>query len=65
VPSPPFFEDAFRERLLALLVRRRDVRRFRSAPLPAGAVEALLEKMLAATARTACKGMKTPTRSCC
>jgi 5,6-dimethylbenzimidazole synthase len=44
MPSPPSFDDEFRERLLALLAWRRDVRRFRSDPLPAGRVEALLEK---------------------
>jgi 5,6-dimethylbenzimidazole synthase len=37
------FDDAFRLRLRDLLVRRRDVRRFRRDPLPAGAVESLIE----------------------
>jgi 5,6-dimethylbenzimidazole synthase len=41
--SAPVFDDAFRERLRALLVWRRDVRRFRHDPLPAGMVERLLE----------------------
>jgi 5,6-dimethylbenzimidazole synthase len=40
---PPAFDEAFRERLRALLVWRRDVRRFRSNALPAGAVERLIE----------------------
>jgi 5,6-dimethylbenzimidazole synthase len=40
---PPAFDEAFRERLRALLVWRRDVRRFRSDALPAGAVERLIE----------------------
>src|SRR5271170_6739949 len=40
---PPAFDEAFRERLRALLVWRRDVRRFRSDTLPAGAVERLIE----------------------
>jgi 5,6-dimethylbenzimidazole synthase len=37
------FDDGFRARLRDLLVWRRDVRRFRSDPLPDGAVEALLD----------------------
>ena len=37
------FDDAFRERLRGLILWRRDVRRFRGDPLPAGAVERLLE----------------------
>jgi len=40
---PPAFDEAFRERLRALLVWRRDVRRFRPDTLPAGAVERLIE----------------------
>jgi 5,6-dimethylbenzimidazole synthase len=44
MPAPPSFDDEFRRRLLALLAWRRDVRRFRTDPLPAGAVEALIEK---------------------
>ena len=36
------FDDAFRADLLALLRWRRDVRRFRRDPLPAGAVDRLL-----------------------
>ena len=37
------FDHAFRARLRDLLVWRRDVRRFRGDPLPAGALEALIE----------------------
>jgi len=36
------FDDAFRARLRDLLVWRRDVRRFRRDPLPAGSVERLI-----------------------
>jgi 5,6-dimethylbenzimidazole synthase len=37
------FDDAFRARLRDLLVWRRDVRRFRRDPLPAGTVEGFIE----------------------
>ncbi len=37
------FDDAFRARLRDLLVWRRDVRRFRTDPLPAGTLERLIE----------------------
>lgn len=37
------FDDAFRLRLRDLLVWRRDVRRFRRDPLPAGTMEGLIE----------------------
>jgi 5,6-dimethylbenzimidazole synthase len=43
MPSAPAFDEAFRERLRALLVWRRDVRRFRRELLPTGVVERLLE----------------------
>ena len=43
MPSPPVFDEAFRQRLRALLSWRRDVRRFRQDPLPSGAVERLIE----------------------
>ena len=39
----PDFSADFRDRLRTLLVWRRDVRRFRPDPLPAGAVERLLD----------------------
>jgi 5,6-dimethylbenzimidazole synthase len=37
------FDDAFRARLRDLLIWRRDVRRFRTDPLPAGTLEQLFE----------------------
>jgi 5,6-dimethylbenzimidazole synthase len=37
------FDEAFRARLRELLIWRRDVRRFRSEPLPAGTLERLIE----------------------
>ncbi len=37
------FDETFRARLRELLVWRRDVRRFRRDPLPAGALESLIE----------------------
>lgn len=37
------FDDAFRAKLRDLLVWRRDVRRFRTDPLPTGALERLIE----------------------
>jgi 5,6-dimethylbenzimidazole synthase len=40
--SAPAFDDAFRARLHELLTWRRDVRRFRRDPLPAGAIERLV-----------------------
>jgi 5,6-dimethylbenzimidazole synthase len=40
---PSAFDDAFRARLRELLIWRRDVRRFRSEPLPAGTLERLIE----------------------
>jgi 5,6-dimethylbenzimidazole synthase len=39
---PTDFDDAFRARLRDLLVWRRDVRRFRRDPLPAGTLERLI-----------------------
>ena len=39
----PEFDDAFRAQLLQLVAWRRDVRRFRPDPLPAGALERLIE----------------------
>ena len=41
--SAPQFDEGFRARLRELLAWRRDVRRFRRDPLPAGAVELLIE----------------------
>src|ERR1051325_4433328 len=37
------FDDAFRTKLRDLLIWRRDVRRFRTDPLPSGTVERLIE----------------------
>jgi len=37
------FDDAFRNQLRDLLIRRRDVRRFRTEPLPPGTLERLIE----------------------
>jgi 5,6-dimethylbenzimidazole synthase len=37
------FDDAFRTQLRNLLMKRRDVRRFRTEPLPAGTLERLIE----------------------
>lgn len=39
----PAFDDAFRAKLRELFVWRRDVRRFRSEPLPTGTLERLIE----------------------
>jgi len=41
--TAPSFDAAFGARLRELLIWRRDVRRFRRDPLPAGALEALIE----------------------
>jgi 5,6-dimethylbenzimidazole synthase len=41
--APPRFDAAFEEELEALFAWRRDVRHFRSDPLPAGEMERLLE----------------------
>jgi 5,6-dimethylbenzimidazole synthase len=40
--NPPAFDATFRERLLDLLKWRRDVRRFKRAPLPGGTIERLI-----------------------
>ncbi len=42
-PASIAFDEAFRARLRDLLVWRRDVRRFRRDPLPAGVVDELIE----------------------
>ena len=41
--SPPVFDDAFQARLAELMAWRRDVRHFRSAPVPMALVSRLLE----------------------
>jgi 5,6-dimethylbenzimidazole synthase len=43
VGAAPEFDDAFRARLMQLVTWRRDVRRFRSDPLPHGTLERLIE----------------------
>lgn len=43
VTSPPKFDEAFRTRLHELLLWRRDVRRFRRDPLPAGTRDRLID----------------------
>jgi len=43
VSAPAPFDEAFRRRLRDLLVWRRDVRRFRTDPLPAGTLDRLIE----------------------
>lgn len=40
--TPPVFDDAFAAQFAALLAWRRDVRRFRTEPLPAGLIDRLL-----------------------
>jgi len=42
-PEPAQFDDDFRTKLNALMVWRRDVRRFRTDPLPEGALERLIQ----------------------
>jgi len=42
-PEPIAFDETFRRRLRDLFVWRRDVRRFRRDPLPAGTIEHLIE----------------------
>jgi 5,6-dimethylbenzimidazole synthase len=41
--SPPIFDDAFRAQLRQLFAWRRDVRRFRTDPVPAGTLARLIE----------------------
>lgn len=52
------FDDAFRSDLLQLLTWRRDVRRFRTDPLPAGT----LDRLLAAACRAPSVGLSQPWR---
>src|SRR5215217_2166804 len=42
-PAAPCFDETFRARLLDLFCWRRDVRRFRTDPLPPGTLERLIE----------------------
>jgi 5,6-dimethylbenzimidazole synthase len=57
-PSPPEFDAAFRARLHDLLCWRRDVRRFRRDPLPAG----LLERLIAIACTAPSVGLSQPWR---
>ena len=44
LPTSPIFDDAFRAQLHQLFVWRRDVRHFRSEPLPDGTLESLTRR---------------------
>ena len=44
-PEPPHFDRTFQDKLRSLFAWRRDVRRFRTDPLPEGALEALLDAL--------------------
>ena len=48
IMTAPVFDDAFRLQLHALFAWRRDVRRFRTDPIPEGLLEDLLEQALLA-----------------
>jgi 5,6-dimethylbenzimidazole synthase len=56
--QPPHFDPAFRERLELLFRWRRDVRRFRRDPLPAG----LLDRLLAVASLSPSVGLSQPWR---
>jgi 5,6-dimethylbenzimidazole synthase len=56
--SPMDFDDAFRARLRDLLVWRRDVRRFRTEPLPSG----MLERLIALACLAPSVGLSQPWR---
>ncbi len=56
--KPPHFDAAFRERFAELLRWRRDVRRFRSDPIPAS----LIEKLLALASLAPSVGLSQPWR---
>jgi len=43
IQAPPVFDDDFRARLRELFAWRRDVRRFRTEPLPVGALRGLID----------------------
>jgi 5,6-dimethylbenzimidazole synthase len=51
--TPPLFDDAFRAAFDELLIWRRDVRRFKRDPLPAGELEALRFALVESAARRA------------
>ena len=56
--APPHFDAAFRERFAELVRWRRDVRRFRSDPIP----QALIEKLLALASHAPSVGLSQPWR---
>jgi len=56
--TPPDFDDAFRSRLHDLFVWRRDVRRFRTEPLPGG----VLDRLIAAACLAPSVGLSQPWR---
>jgi 5,6-dimethylbenzimidazole synthase len=56
--APPQFDAAFRERFAELVRWRRDVRRFRSDPIP----QALIEKLLALASHAPSVGLSQPWR---
>ena len=58
IKSPPHFDAAFRERFAELVRWRRDVRRFRSDPIPAD----LIENLLALAALAPSVGLSQPWR---
>ncbi len=56
--APPRFDAAFRERFAELVRWRRDVRRFRTTPIP----QALIEKLLALASHAPSVGLSQPWR---
>src|SRR5580700_9917579 len=58
MPSHDEFDDDFREQFRQLLICRRDVRRFRSTPLPDG----LFEELLGLTCLSPSVGLSEPWR---
>lgn len=52
------FDDVFRRRLDDLMLRRRDVRRFRSDPLPVGILEGLIESACLAPSVGLCQSRR-------
>jgi 5,6-dimethylbenzimidazole synthase len=56
--APPRFDSDFRERFADLVRWRRDVRRFRTTPIP----EALIEKLLALASHAPSVGLSQPWR---
>jgi len=56
--TPPLFDDAFREKLQALIAWRRDVREFRTDPLPEG----IFERLVATASLAPSVGLSQPWR---